>query len=211
MAKDPNKIYLPNGTEAKKVDKNAASKASRDRFAANREKYKSTPSVPQTPKEKADAARPGRVSGAEVAAAKKAKRMAQTAPAGNLSKEKSMAKEVKKINKIVPKNPAQAKAQNGAKVAAAVSRKEKATPKKTSFVKNVVKEVKQTAKAVSNAVDKADRGTLEKKTGRKIDIKIGKSNIKDQIGQVAGAVLQGRRYDDKTGKQIKATPKKKGM
>jgi len=81
VAKDPNKIYLPNGTEAKKVDKNAASKASRDRFAANREKYKNTPMPPQTPKEKADAARPNRVSGAEVAAAKKAKRMAQTVAA----------------------------------------------------------------------------------------------------------------------------------
>lgn len=81
MAKDPNKIYLPNGTEAKKVDKNAASKASRDRFAANREKYKNTPMPPQTPKEKANAAKPGRVSGVAVATAQKAKRMAQTAAA----------------------------------------------------------------------------------------------------------------------------------
>lgn len=86
MAKDPNKIYLPNGTEAKKVDKNAASKASRDRFAANREKYKNTAMPPQTPKEKANAAKPGRVSGATVAAAQKAKRMAQTAAVGTNKK-----------------------------------------------------------------------------------------------------------------------------
>ena len=82
-------------------------------------------------------------------------------------------------------------------------------PKK-SYVGNVVKEVKQTVKAVSNAVDKADRSSLEKKTGRKIDFKIGKSNVKSQVGQTAGAILKGTRYDDKTGKAIKATPKKKG-
>ena len=88
--------------------------------------------------------------------------------------------------------------------------KPKAPAKKASYIGNVVKEVKQTAKAVSNAVDKADRSMLEKKTGRKIDIKIGKSNIKDQVGQAAGALLQGRRYDNATGKQIKkTTPKKK--
>lgn len=83
MAKDPNKIYLPDGSEAKKVDKNAASKASRDRFAANREKYKNTSMPPQTPKEKANAAKPGRVSGAEVAAANKAKRMTQGTQPGH--------------------------------------------------------------------------------------------------------------------------------
>jgi hypothetical protein len=83
MAQDPNKIYLPDGTEAKKVDKNVVSKASRNRFAANREQYNNTPMPPQTPKEKADAARPNRVSGASVAAAQKAKRIAQGTQAGH--------------------------------------------------------------------------------------------------------------------------------
>lgn len=78
---------------------------------------------------------------------------------------------------------------------------------KKSYIGNVVKEVKQTAKRVSNAVDKADRSAYEKKYGRKMDVKIGSSKIKEQVGQLAGAVLQGRRYDDKTGKQI-VTPKK---
>lgn len=73
---------------------------------------------------------------------------------------------------------------------------------KSSYVGNVFKEVKQTAKRVSNAVDKADKAAYEKKYGRKMDVKIGSSKIKEQVGQLAGAVLQGRRYDDKTGKQI---------
>lgn len=80
---------------------------------------------------------------------------------------------------------------------------------KQSYVGNVIKEVKQTAKRVSNAVDKADKAAYEKKYGRKLDVKIGSSKIKEQVGQLAGAVLQGRRYDDKTGKQI-VTPKKLG-
>jgi len=86
VAKDPNKVYLSDGSEARKMtrpERDAAAKASRERFAAQREKYKNTPAVPQTPKEKADAARPGRVSGAEVAAAKKAKRIAQGTQAGH--------------------------------------------------------------------------------------------------------------------------------
>lgn len=78
---------------------------------------------------------------------------------------------------------------------------------KPSYVGNVIKEVKQTAKRVSNAVDKADKAAYEKKYGRKMDVKIGSSKIKEQVGQLAGAVLQGRRYDDKTGKQI-VTPKR---
>ena len=86
MAKDPNKIYLPDGSEARKMtrgESDAAYKASRERFLAQRQKYKDTPMPPQTPKEKADAARPGRVSGAQVAAANKAKRMAQGTQPGH--------------------------------------------------------------------------------------------------------------------------------
>ena len=76
--------------------------------------------------------------------------------------------------------------------------------KDMGYVKNVVKEVKQTARRASNALAKKDRKKYEEKYGRKIDIKIGKSNVKDQAGQLAGAVLQGRRYNE-AGKQI--TPK----
>jgi hypothetical protein len=73
-------------------------------------------------------------------------------------------------------------------------------PKKMSYLDNLQKELGQTAKRSSNALDKFLLGN------RKTNIKIGSSNIKEQVGQLAGAVVLGRRYDDKTGKQIKATP-----
>jgi hypothetical protein len=77
----------------------------------------------------------------------------------------------------------------------------KAATKKTSYAGNVVKEVKQTAKRVSNAVDKMDKKAYEAKYGKKLPA-VGSSKIKEQVGQLAGAVLQGRRYNDKTGKQV---------
>ena len=72
--------------------------------------------------------------------------------------------------------------------------------KKTSYLGNVAKEVKQTAKNASNAVDKYLNGNRPLPKG----MKIGPSNVKKEAGQLAGALLQGRRYDDKTGKQIVA-------
>lgn len=72
--------------------------------------------------------------------------------------------------------------------------------KKTGYLGNVVKEVKQTAKSASNAVDKYLNGNRPLPKG----MKIGPSNVKKEAGQLAGAVLQGRRYSDKTGKQITA-------
>lgn len=77
--------------------------------------------------------------------------------------------------------------------------------KKTSYIGNVVKEAKQTAKNASNAVDKYLNGNRPLPKG----MKIGPSNVKKEAGQLAGAVLQGRRYDEK-GKQIvaKKTAKK---
>jgi hypothetical protein len=72
--------------------------------------------------------------------------------------------------------------------------------KKTSYAGNVVKEVKQTAKSASNAVDKY----LNKNRPLPKGMKIGPSNVKKEAGQLAGAVLQGRRYNDKTGKQVMA-------
>lgn len=76
--------------------------------------------------------------------------------------------------------------------------------KKTSYIGNVAKEVKQTAKSASNAIDKYLNGNRPLPKG----MKIGSSNVKKEAGQLAGAVLQGRRYDDKTGKQIIAPNKK---
>jgi hypothetical protein len=76
--------------------------------------------------------------------------------------------------------------------------KMKAMPKKVSYAGNVVKEIKQTAKSASNAVDKY----LNKNRPLPKGMKIGSSNVKKEAGQLAGAVLQGRRYNDKTGKQI---------
>lgn len=72
--------------------------------------------------------------------------------------------------------------------------------KKTSYLGNVAKEVKQTAKSASNAVDKYLNGNRALPKG----IKIRPSNVKAEAGQLVGAVLQGRRYSDKTGKQITA-------
>jgi hypothetical protein len=63
------------------------------------------------------------------------------------------------------------------------------------YVGNVVKEVKDTARAASNAFDKADKKGYESKYGNKVNAKIGKSDVKAQAGQLAGAVLQARRYD----------------
>jgi hypothetical protein len=71
--------------------------------------------------------------------------------------------------------------------------------KKTSYIGNVVKEVKQTAKSASNAVDKYLNGNRPLPKG----MKIGPSNVKKEAGQLAGALLQGRRYDE-SGKQIVA-------
>ena len=66
-----------------------------------------------------------------------------------------------------------------------------------------MREAKQTVGRVSNAIDKSDRSSYEKKYGRKIPFQIGSSDIQEQIGQLVGALVRGRRYDDKTGKQIK--------
>lgn len=74
-------------------------------------------------------------------------------------------------------------------------------PKKMSYLDNLQKELGQTARRSSNALDKFLLGN------RKTNIKIGSSNVKEQVGQLAGAVVLGRRYDDKTGKQIKAKKK----
>jgi hypothetical protein len=83
----------------------------------------------------------------------------------------------------------------------------KPEPRKMSYLENLMREAKQTAGRASNAVDKALQSDYEKKYNRKIGNKIGSSNVKEQVGQFVGALALGRRYDDKTGKQIKAKKK----
>ena len=69
-------------------------------------------------------------------------------------------------------------------------------PKNTSYLDNLQKELGQTAKRASNALDKYLLG------GRKTNIKIGNSKVKEQIGQLGGALI-GRQYSDKTGKRTR--------
>jgi hypothetical protein len=69
-------------------------------------------------------------------------------------------------------------------------------PKNTSYLDNLQKELGQTAKRASNALDKYLLG------GRKTNIKIGNSKVKEQIGQLGGAII-GRQYSDKTGKRTR--------
>ena len=75
--------------------------------------------------------------------------------------------------------------------------------KKISYLDNLKKELGQTAKNVNNGIDKYLLGNRPVPKG----IKIGPSNIKKEAGQLAGALLMGARYNDKTGKRI--SPKKK--
>ena len=77
--------------------------------------------------------------------------------------------------------------------------------RKLSYLENLMREAKQTAGRASNAVDKALQSDYEKKYNRKIGNKIGSSNVGEQVGQFIGALVQGRRYDDKTGMQVSKT------
>jgi hypothetical protein len=75
--------------------------------------------------------------------------------------------------------------------------------KNTSYLDNLKKELGQTGTNVNNAIDKFLNGNRPLPKG----MKIGPSNVKREAGQLAGALLQGRRYNDKTAKQIKAKKK----
>jgi hypothetical protein len=75
--------------------------------------------------------------------------------------------------------------------------------KKVSYLDNLQKELGQAAKNTSNAIDKYLNGNRPLPKG----MKLGPSNIKQEVGQLAGALLQGRRYSDKTAKQVKAKKK----
>lgn len=75
--------------------------------------------------------------------------------------------------------------------------------KKVSYLDNLQKELGQAANNTSNAIDKYLNGNRPLPKG----MKLGPSNIKQEVGQLAGALLQGRRYSDKTAKQVKAKKK----
>jgi hypothetical protein len=68
--------------------------------------------------------------------------------------------------------------------------------KNMSYLDNLQKELGQTAKRASNSLDKYLLGN------RKTNIKIGSSKVKEQVGQLGGAII-GRQYSDKTGKRTK--------
>jgi hypothetical protein len=78
-------------------------------------------------------------------------------------------------------------------------------PRNMSYLENLMKEAKQSFRAyqaTGEASQKSGPGTDEY-----ANYLAGKES--KQNGQFIGALLQGRRYDDKTGKQIKKKAKGK--
>ena len=72
-----------------------------------------------------------------------------------------------------------------------------------SYLENLMKEAKQSAKAWKKATD-ASGDIMPGADARAF----AANNAYDaQKGQFLGALVQGRRYEDKTGKQIKAKKK----
>jgi predicted lactoylglutathione lyase len=76
--------------------------------------------------------------------------------------------------------------------------------KKTNYFGNLVKEVKESAKAYKAT------GEASNKSGPGTDARANMLKRKEQkqMGQLFGAILQGRRYDSVTGKQIKDKKKR---
>ncbi len=75
--------------------------------------------------------------------------------------------------------------------------------KRVSYLDNLMKELGQSARAYRAT------GEMSQKSGPGTDARANMLRRKEekQFGQFLGAALQGRRYDDKTGKQIKAKKK----
>jgi hypothetical protein len=71
-------------------------------------------------------------------------------------------------------------------------------PKKVSYLDNLQKELGQLRTA-------ARAGT--NRSGKPTGVKSSEDAYKSALGQLGGALLQGRRYSDKTAKQIKAKKK----
>ncbi len=76
-------------------------------------------------------------------------------------------------------------------------------PKKISYLDNLMKEVGQAARAYRATSE------MSQKPGPGTDERANMLRRKEDkaFGQLFGAALQGRRYNDKTGKQIKAKKK----
>lgn len=75
--------------------------------------------------------------------------------------------------------------------------------KKVSYLDNLKKELGQSYRAYQAT------GEASQKPGPGTDERANMLRRKEekQFGQFVGAVVQGRRYDDKTGKQVKAKKK----
>jgi hypothetical protein len=75
--------------------------------------------------------------------------------------------------------------------------------KKVSYLDNLKKELSQSFRAyqaTGEGMNKSGPGTDERAN-------MLRRKEEKQFGQLFGAAVQGRRYDDKTGKQIKAKKK----
>jgi hypothetical protein len=68
-----------------------------------------------------------------------------------------------------------------------------------NYLENLMKEAKQSAKAWQ----KSYNASADIKPGADARAIAANKASDEQIGQLIGALVQGRRYDDKTGKQIK--------
>jgi hypothetical protein len=72
-----------------------------------------------------------------------------------------------------------------------------------NYLENLMKEAKQSAKAWKRATDAS--GDI--KPGADARAAAANAAYDSQKGQFLGALVQGRRYEDKTGKQIKGKKK----
>jgi len=72
-------------------------------------------------------------------------------------------------------------------------------PRNMSYLENLMKEAKQSFRAYQAT------GEASQKSGPGTDERANMLRRKEdkQVGQFIGALVQGRRYDDKTGKQVK--------
>lgn len=86
-----------------------------------------------------------------------------------------------------------------------------------NYLENLMKEAKQYSKASGNALRNSSKARTyppnemaNNGKGREYYGSMANDSAKiekEQFGQMFGALLQGRRYDDKTNKQIKAKKK----
>jgi len=82
-----------------------------------------------------------------------------------------------------------------------------------SYLENLMKEAKDVKKAMNKTSENSSKGSTYPPNdmaqgGKGREYYRGQANSArqaqdDQFGQMIGALVQGRRYDDKTGKQIK--------